>query len=251
MAGPKTPLLPPEIVALENYLQKGGRLIVLLNPEQEGGLSNFLALWKITLHNDIVVDTNPLNRLMGLGPAAPMLQPYEGAESHPVVQSLQEPAVMFTARSLGIAQGGLPGVEVLPLFESGESAWGETNLKEGSAALDDKDYKGPVILLALAQKPVGDFDKRTPLARLLVGGDSDWLNNRFLPMQGNRDLFMNLIHYLVEEESKMTIRPKSRTATQLFLSWSQLTEIKFFVLDLLPVLLVAAGLGIVLIRRQR
>jgi hypothetical protein len=56
---------------------------------------------------------------------------------------------------------------------------------------------------------------------------------------------------VAEQAEKITIRPKSRAANQLFLSGEQLNKLKFFSMDLLPVLLVACGLGIVLVRRQR
>ena len=70
-------------------------------------------------------------------------------------------------------------------------------------------------------------------------------------MQGNTDLFLNTINWLAEQEEKIAIGRKSRQASQLFLSVGQLGLLKFFSLDLLPVLYVAFGLGIVLSRRQK
>jgi len=252
LAWPKSPLFGPEVAALEAYLNKGGRLIVLLEPDRDGGVRTLLKQWKIELHNDLVVDTNPLNRLMGLGAAAPMVQPTEAQEGHALFKGMSAPAVFLTARSLAIGTGGLTGVEAVPMLESGASAWGETNLVDGQAAFDEKkDFAGPVTVAALATKSVSEPDKRSEEARLFVAGDANFIDNKHLRLQGNSDLFVNAVNWLAEEQQKIAIRAKTRSSSQLFLSGEQMGQIKFFSLDIFPVLLVAVGLGIVLIRRQR
>ena len=252
VAAPKGPLFAPEIAALEAYLKEGGRLVVLLEPESDSGLATLLKQWKVELHKDMVVDTNPLNRLMGLGAAAPMVQPTEAQQEHAIFKNLSAPGVFMTTRSLVVANGALPGVEASALLESGASAWGETNLVDGQAELNEQqDFVGPVTVAVLATKPVAEPERRSDEARLLVAGDADWLNNKYVRMQGNSDLFVNAVNWLAEEQQKIAIRPKTRNSSQLFLSGEQMGQIKFFSLDILPVLLVALGLGIVLIRRQR
>ncbi len=251
IAGARKPLLAPEVAALEKYLQKGGRLIALLEPDSDAGLGTLLAQWKVEPQKDIVVDTNQLNRLLGLGPAAPMVQPPEAAMEHAVVKTMQSPVVLFSARSLKVGAGGLPGVEPTVLLEAGESAWGETALKDGSAALDERDHKGPVPVAIVSTKPVGEPDKRSDEARLFVTGDSEWVDNKYLQLQGNGDFILNVVNWLAEEQEKIAIRPKTRQASQVFLTGEQMGQLKFVSLDLLPVLIVALGLGVVLIRRQR
>jgi ABC-type uncharacterized transport system involved in gliding motility auxiliary subunit len=251
VAGPKSALFAPEVAALENYLMKGGRLVVMLDPESDGGLANLLKQWHVELDKDIVVDTNPLNRLLGLGPAAPMVQPVEAAQEHPVVKALTAPAIFVAARSLKMAAGGQPGVQAEALLESGESAWGETNLVDGAASFDDKDVAGPLPMAFVATKPVGDLDKRSDEGRLLALGNSAFINNKYLHVQANSDLFVNAINWLAEEQQRIAIHAKARSSSQLFLSGEQMDQIKFFSLDILPVLIIAMGLGIVLVRRQR
>ena len=251
IAGPKAPLLPPEIAALEDYLARGGRLLLFVEPDADGGLAGLVKQWHLELHKDLVVDTNPVNRFLGFGPAAPMLEPPEAAADHPVVKSLVAPVVFMTTRSLGVTTAGLPGVEAKSLLESGSSAWGETNLVGGSASFDDKDFAGPVSVMAAATKSVTEGDKRTDEARLVVAGDSQWPANKYLGVQGNRDLAINTIHWLAEEQARIAIRPRSRGQSQLFLTGSQMGQLKFLAQDILPVLVVAFGLGIVLVRRKR
>ena len=252
--GPQRPLLPPEVVALEAYLERGGRLIALLEPRLDSGLTQLLAQWRVEVRDDLIVDTNPLGRMMGLGPAAPMVQPV--ASEHPIVQNLRAAIVMSTVRSLAVTTGGLGGVEADTLAEAGETAWGETKLgKDGIAGRDADDHLPPLAVAVAASRAApaaAKGDGKMPRAgRLVVFGDSDWVSNRFLRMQGNQDFILNAIGWVAEQGEKINIRAKGRSGSQLFLSGEQLGKLKFFSMDLLPVMLVAMGLGIVLIRQQR
>ncbi len=249
IAGPRVGLLEPEVAALSSYLDRGGRLVLLLDPDSDGGLGGLLSQYKIALHNDLVVDTSPVNQLLGYGAAGAILKPLG---EHPTIDDMAAPALMFMGRSLAIADGGEAGVTATPLLGTGDAAWGETNYKSGRAERDDKDTPGPVTMAAIAVKPTNNVDaKATPEARLFVAGDSDWVNNQLRDVQGNPDLFLNVIAWLAEEDSKITIRPKTRAASQLLLTGDQMNTLVFASMDVLPVLLIALGSAIVLLRRQR
>lgn len=251
IAGPRRALQAPEVAAIEGFVNRGGRLCVLLEPHVHSGLEAFLRQWNVEVRDDVIIDTNPLNRLLGLGVAAPLIQPSQSA--HPIVREINAPVVMLTARSLQLATGGPPDIHAESLAQTGESAWGETHVgKDGTAARDDNDYPPPLTVAIAATKNTAEApNKISDEARVVVFGDSDWASNRYLSMQGNKDLILNAVHWTAEQQNKITIRPKSRAGSQLFLSGAQLGELKFFSMDILPVLIVAMGLGVVLIRRQR
>ncbi|MBI3178966.1 MAG: GldG family protein [Deltaproteobacteria bacterium] len=251
VAGPRGKLLPAEMQALEAFLKRGGRLVLLAEAGAETGIEKLARQWKIELNNDIVVDTNMINRLSGLGPAEPLIFPSEEGE-HPATREMVAPAVFGTASTLNVVAGGEAGVDARPLLVTGESAWGETALKDGTAERDAKDHLGPAPVAAVAVKqiPSTELERSADEARLVVFGDADWVSNRYYQMQGNTDLFLNTLNWLAEQEGKITIRPKSRAASSLFLTGEQFGVLKFVSMDILPVLLVAAGLGIVLIRRR-
>ena len=249
VAGPRVSLLEPEVAALSAYLDRGGRVALLLDPDSDGGLGGLLAQYRVKLHNDLVVDTSPVNQLLGYGAAGAVLKP---VGEHPTIENMAAPALMFMGRSLEIADGGEAGVEAKLLLTTGEAAWGETSYKSGRAERDDKDTAGPVAMAAVAVKPTNAVDaKATPEARLFVAGDSDWVDNQLRDVQGNPDLFLNIIAWLAEEEHKITIRPKTRAASQLLLTGDQMNTLVFASMDVLPVLLIALGSAIVLLRRQR
>lgn len=249
IAGPRVKMLEPEVAALSVYLDRGGRLIVMLDPDSDGGLSGLLAQYKVSLHNDLVVDTSPVNQLLGYGAAGAILKP---VAEHPTTDEMAAPALFFMGRSLEIADGGEAGVTATPLLGTGEAAWGETEYKSGRAERDAKDTPGPVMMAAVATKATNAIDaKATPEARLFVAGDSDWVDNQLRDVQGNPDLFLNVLAWLAEEDNKITIRPKTRAASQLLLTGDQMNTLVFASMDVLPVLLIALGSAIVLLRRQR
>ena len=142
---------------------------------------------------------------------------------------------------------------LLPLMRAGSSAWGETAVNDGMAEQGPDDNQGDLYVGVVATAPTEQLsaEKISNQARIVAFGDSDWINNHYLPMQGNKDLILNTLNWLATREDRITIRPKIREASQFSLHGEQLNYLKFFSMDILPVLLIAMGLGVVLIRRQR
>lgn len=251
LLAPKTPLFAPEVEALTQYVEHGGRLMLCLEPHQTPVLNELLQQWHIEVHDDLIVDPNPLNRLLGLGVAVPMVQPIQS--DHPIVQGLNTPVVMPTARSLYVHSDGQKDIAAQPLALTTETAWGETHLqKDGTAEKDSQDYTAPLfVAMSAAYLDDAANDDAEHQARLLVFGDGDWLSNKYLHMQGNQDFALNSVNWLAQKEDRITIRPKIRQSSQLYLTGDQINRIKFVTMDMLPVIIVAIGLGITLSRRQR
>lgn len=247
LLAPEHALLAPEVGALESFLARGGRLLALIEPRTSPGLEALFAHYGIELRDDLIVDTSPVGKLLGLGPASPLVQPLD--KPHDIVKKLEAPVIMTTARSVGRAQAPDAPMETTGLLQTQDTAWGETHVgTDGSVERDDRDNLPPLWVGAVTTHTAAPEAKQT---RLVVFGDADFVNNRYLGMQGNHDCALNALAYLAEEEGKLTIRPRSRHSSQLFLNEVDLGRLKFFSMDIVPVLIIACGLGIVLMRRQR
>ena len=85
----------------------------------------------------------------------------------------------------------------------------------------------------------------------MVFGDSDWATDEYFAVLANQDYLLNTLNWMADEEGNITIRPKMRQASRLSLTGADMMYLKFFSLDVLPMCIVALGLGIVLIRRQK
>jgi len=241
LPGPRNDLLQPELDALDAYIGRGGKVLVMVNPFQNASIGKYLAKYGFALDNDLVVEANPIGRLFGIGPEVPIVQQYG---THAITRDMRGVSTLFPlTRSIAQVTPQPKGVSWDSLARTSEQSWGETNrdeLQRGVAKPDPADPKGPLTVAAVATK-----DK----ARLVVYGTSNLASNQFLNLQGNRDFFLNTVSWLAEEEDQISIRPKDARQTPVFLNANQ-AQLVFW----LPVIvwpgLVLAG-GIVAVARRR
>ena len=250
IAGAQRPLLEPEIEAVADFLNRGGRLLVLLDPMVNIGLDSILLEWGVVVDDTVIVDTNPMGQMMGLGAVTPLIVPVPETE-HPITEGLGL-TVFHTSRTVRVSEDAARGLEVVALLRGGESAWGEAKIEDDTAEQTEDDIFETTVAV-LSQKPQKNpsLDLISDATRLLVLGDSDVATNQHLTIQSNTDFLMNSLNFLLEDEALLTIRPKNRQSGLLTLTQKDFGRIQFFSLDVLPVLLIALGLGIVTLRRQR
>lgn len=250
IAGAQRPLLDPERQALEDFLARGGRLLALLDPMVNIGLDDLFLKWGMIVDDTVMVDTNPMGQMMGLGAVTPLIIPVPDV-THPIIENLGL-TVFHTSRTVRVSPEAPVGLEVVGLLRGGESAWGEAKLEDDTAEQTEDDiYETTVAVLSEKPHQNPSLELLSDSTRLLVLGDSDIATNQHLTIQSNVDFLMNGLNYLMEDESLLTIRPKSRQSGLLSLTQKDFGRIQFFSLDVLPVLLIAFGLGIVTLRRQR
>jgi len=244
--------MEPEETALGQYLDRGGRVLLLLEPGVEVGLKNVLASWKVDVGDNMIIELNPLGRLFGASPATPVIMQYE---RHTITQGFQVTSIFPTARTVSVGSSGGDGaVSTTSLAKTTPNSWGEVNYKDPTGRVErgPDDVAGPVSIAVTATKSTASataklFDE----ARLVVYGDSEFANNRFFSMQGNKDLFLNTMNWLAEEVQKISIRPKERKSSRLFLTDAQSTTITFGSMILLPQVLLGLGIAIWAIRRGK
>lgn len=248
VAGPRRRFLDPEVAALARYVERGGHLGVFLEPEASAGLDPLLRALGIEAGDDIVVDPDPLRRLVGGSPVTPVLQP---SAVHPVTAAVASVGVVFpTARSLVALAGS--GPRPAPVALTSQSAWAETDLRSlyGSGArLDEGEKVGPLPLaFAVEWRAEGPPARE---GRALVTGDADFFTNGYQQMLGNLDFFLSAVSWLAERDDRLVIRARNREASRLLLTEGQVATLKLVAVDLLPLALLGAGLAVWLVRRSR
>lgn len=246
VVGPRAPLLEPEVAALRGYLERGGRLGVFLEPRTASGLESLVGAYGVQVNADIVVDLSPFGRVYGDRTA--IASDYG---PHPIVDKFVNVMTVFPeARSISL--NPVENVDAIVLARTSESAWGETDI-EGlmaqNAQWDAGEVRGPVNVAVACERPESE-DKQLR-SRLVVVGDATFATNESRRLGGNRNLALNVVGWLIGDEDRIAIRPRTRGGNFIVLSPSQREGISFFVLYLLPVSLLALGLGIWLVRRQR
>ncbi len=236
IAGPTKRFLDQELVALRTYLDNGGKLLVLLDPQTDTGLEPFLEAWGVKLRNDVVIDT--MSRLFGGSYTTPILTEYP---DHDITKGFRLATFLPLARSLDRTAELPEGITFHPIARTSNQAWGETDLSNSKASFDPtRDHRGPLTLAGLFEKKEGD----KPGTQILVVGDSDFADNTYFNFSGNGDLFQNMVGYLAKEEDLISIRPKDTKPQPLMLSRAQAATLFYTSVVVGPALLVLAGLGI-------
>jgi ABC-type uncharacterized transport system involved in gliding motility auxiliary subunit len=80
--------------------------------------------------------------------------------------------------------------------------------------------------------------------RFIVTGSSSWVANFFLRFNGNRDLFLNMMNWLSSDEDLISIRPKEPEDRRLNMTRNQMTMVFYSSVLVIPLLIVAAGVGV-------
>lgn len=252
VAGPTRDYLQPEVDAIKNYVEGGGRAFFLLDPPLNMGhndvagndaLTNLLAGWGVTLEKDLVLDFNPIGQVVGLGPQIALVTQYT---SQPIVSQLKGTAVgLPIARSLQIKD--TPKTTVQDLFSSSGNSLATSDLSSPSINVrDPKNKKGPFTLAA-----AGTYDTGKPNSqgRFVVVGSSSWLANRFLGFNGNSDLALNSVNWLSSDEDLISIRPKPPEDQKITMTRAQLNRVRLISQFGFP--LVAILVGVLIWWRRR
>jgi ABC-type uncharacterized transport system involved in gliding motility auxiliary subunit len=238
-AGPTKPVLKQELTALKGYLDKGGKMVLLIDPQAQTGLEPLLQDWGVVLHNDMVIDT--MSRLFGGSYTTPILTEYP---DHEITKNFRLATFLPLARSIDKANPLPDGVSFKPVARTSPQSWGETDLSNSQASLDPAvDYKGPLVVAGLFEKNAKDPSGKSG-AQLLVVGDSDFADNTYFNFSGNGDLFQNMISYLAKEKDLISIRPKDAKPSPLILTQAQAATLFYASVVAAPLGLVLAGLGI-------
>jgi len=258
VAGPKNDFFPPEIEALKTYLDKGGKLLLALDPPDRADsppLAGLVALahdWGVQIGSNVVVDVSGMGRFLGTDASVPIAAP--PYPSHAITQRFAAITAFPLAREASPVSGGVNGHTAQPVVESSPRSWAETDIKtlltSGQVSLDESkgDKKGPVVLAsavsaaaanAPAAKPGDDTPK--PETRIAVFGDSDFAENGVLGVPGNKDLFMNTVGWLSQQENLISIRPKEADDRRVTLTATQQNNITILSLLLIPGLVFASG----------
>ncbi len=171
IAGPRKQIPEREQRIIKNYLARGGKVMLMLDPLTETGMKDFLKGYGIEISDDVVIDR--LSRLFGASERVPVVMEYG---PHKITDNFSEFTFYPDARSVVPSDKPPEGIEVQVLASTSPNAWAERNLemlKEGKAAFDkDKDMPGPVPLVVLAtiaghqeQADAGQKDDNSPPER--------------------------------------------------------------------------------------
>lgn len=247
IAGPRLGLHSAEDEAILEYLNSGKKILLMVDPQSEIGLSQTLAALGVSLHDSVVFDPN---RHFVLGAHYPAPRLLEHEITAPLTQQQLTP-IFYLARPLIRRTKDLPaGLSTAEFLSTSPLAWGETDPKAQEEAQLNAgvDLAGPVTLAVAVSKeaPTGS---EQPSA--VVFGDSNFVTNKLLEIPGNRDLFLNSLAWLVGQQAQIAIRPQQTDFRPLLLSPVQARWASVWMQLLFPGAILGGGLSYWWRRRRR
>ncbi|MBI5182274.1 MAG: GldG family protein [Nitrospirae bacterium] len=249
ISGPSKDFVSSEIEKLEQYIMRGGKVLVMLDPGRVHNLVPFLSKYGFIIGDDIIIDK--LSQVFGANYLTPVVTEYD--DRHPITKDFNVATFFPLARSVEIKKDLSKGA--YPFARTGQNSWAETDkkaLEAGKAEYQEgKDIRGPVTIGAVTAVEAAGKDEggRKRYARIVVYGDSDFANNTNLNLAGNKDLFLNTVSFLAEEEDLIAIRSKESEATAVVLTATQVRLIFWLSVVVFPSVVLASGLVIYSRRR--
>lgn len=238
IANPQVDLQSAEVQTITRYLQQGGNLLWLIDPEPLRGLQPVTELLGLVLGPGTVVDPTlrPRN-----GP--PVFSSATSYARHPIFGDFQLNTVFPYARQIGVNENS--EWRATRLIEVAPRGWVEMDKLDDQITFDKaRDTPGPVNIAVALERSVNDRTQR-----VVVIGGGGFLANASLGLGGNLDLGVNIVNWLAGDEALIAIQPRPALDSNLELGRGQQYLILFGFLIFLP--LAFASTGVLIWWRRR
>jgi ABC-type uncharacterized transport system involved in gliding motility auxiliary subunit len=255
IAGPTSDLLPEETEMLKRYLDKAGKLMVLIDPVLKGNaslpnLQGLVKEWAIDLGSNVVVDVSGATNEPSIAVAA-------SYPNHPITDRFNTLTLYPLARSVDPVSGGVNGRNAQPVVETSPRSWAESDLAslsgEKGVSLDAAkgDKAGPITIGAAVSVPAQttppadqakpEENAPKPETRVVVFGDSDFATNAYGGVAGNPNLFANAVNWLAQQENLIAIRPTAAADRRVTMTANQQRMVFLTSILVTPLVVFAAG----------
>jgi ABC-type uncharacterized transport system involved in gliding motility auxiliary subunit len=251
VANPRVALAPAVANELVDYIERGGNLLWLTEPDENAGLDALAKALSIRVLPGTVVDAS--GSAFGLNDpsfvALAKYPPHAITRGCLLTTLLPQPAAL--------AQLADPRWDLKPILRSSDKSWNETGHipKAGESAdtirqdADAGEIPGPLDLgFALSRiSPRPDRKEQ----RVVVIGDGDFLSNSFLGNGGNREFGQRVFDWVNGDDDQINVPDKSAPDRTLSLTQAELGALSVVFLLALPLVLAGSGMLIWWRRRRR
>ena len=246
IASPEQDWLAGEIDIIKNYINEGGNLLLLADPNTHHRLASLTEQLDMEFIDGTVLDPNA--ELLGINdPRFSLVNSYA---NHPIGEATRSVTLYPQAVALEPISSESEW-QAISLLNTQENTWStRNNIDESSKQIlsytEGVDTPGPLSLGYLLTRIHLESEQR-----IAIIGDSDFISNTYLGNAANLDLGIALINWLVEDDALIHIPVKTTTDNSLELTQTQSLVIGLGFLIVLPTTLFIIGFIIWRKRRQR
>ena len=234
IAGPTRAFDLGEIDKLDRFLNKGGRLFLLLNYQSRTGLERLLGKWGVDFGEGVVVDEKKSRSNSSV-----IVGSY-GA--HPVVGALaqaQLPLQLILPRPVLKRAGpqGADAPQVVELATSSPEGIAVNDVRDGVPRPNPAtDPVGAIPLMVAVEKgSIKDVNLDRGSTRMVITGDSFFLGNKLIEAAANRDFAWHAVNWLLDRSQLLGgIGPRKITSYTLTVTQGQMRNLRWLVLAGLP-----------------
>jgi len=193
--------LPEEMPFIIDYLRRGGKFLLALNPLVEPAYLGFLNDWGFRIEPAWTVmeaslfgTTIQTERVLvtGFNPVHPITRKFEKDRFR---------MIMVYARPISAVKGRYAEREGI-VFAKGKNIWGERRIDDQPWVQGPNDIPSPITVVAVSEAP---REKGEP-ARIAVFGSANFLSNRDIRMADHLSVFHNTMWWLVGQEELVSVR---------------------------------------------
>lgn len=247
VAGPRTEPSALETAALDNHLAMGKALLTLFDPPTPVGWVQWLDQYRVHLNGDVIITST------GQGTVSRMVQVIEGYGNHEISNPLQGVPTLFPfAQPLQIVDDEDTGIKGALLLVSNELSWAEkdpdTRFSGKPSFNQGVDAPGPLPLALVLETPAAESFKS---GRMVVVGNSEFMNNSMVGRDGNRDFMLNIMGWLAREEGLIELRGRDPLSQPVILTANEKNLIQWGSVVLWPLFVVSVSVGIMVRHRRK
>ncbi len=242
ISAPTSPLLTDEWAIIKRYLDDGGNLLLLSDPNNLllSTLQDYLGIKALP---GVIVDSDTQLKEIN-DPRFVVISAYP---SHAINLGFQASSLFPVTAGLTISPNSHFKVE--PLLQSSINSWTETGTISGKIRYDANSHEqqGPLtVAYALTRTTAKNSEQR-----IIVIGDGDFLSNAYLGHVGNSELGLRMVSWLSHDSHFLTIPAKIAVDKSLALSQTTVSFMGFGFLMVMPLLLISCGFFIWRMRKSR
>lgn len=245
VVGPRKPITREELERIDTYVQKGGHLLLMVDPDTQADVSPLLSRWGLALGPGILVDLR--DRLAEGDLTALLVRTFT---EHEITQDLNAAVLFPLAQHVSFNEQAGKDWDFVPLARTSTNSWAETDLRGRVVSLNEKDdVKGPLSMaVALAPKSAPKEGERRPA--IVVIGNATFVSNAFVNFPGNTDFFLHAVAWLAQDREMIAIAPRDQAFRPFVPNPMQDRALLYIQVIFLPALLLILGIKVWRKRRR-